>query len=161
MSEVQSYSDAPTIRGECLCGAVGFELRGALPKLYQCHCSLCRRVSGSSSNAALIVSSAQFGWLHGGERISEYSTDDGFKSHFCNRCGSPLPNPTAENTAYWVPAGLLEDCDFLELAAHFHVASRARWDRIADVGEHFDDMPRGERLAQLLQAPKTGSGRQP
>ncbi len=38
------------MHGQCLCGAVKFEILGPLPKLYQCHCSLCRKQSGSASN---------------------------------------------------------------------------------------------------------------
>jgi hypothetical protein len=37
------------MKGECLCGDVEFEIKGDLPNLYQCHCSLCRKVTGSSA----------------------------------------------------------------------------------------------------------------
>jgi len=137
--------------GRCLCGGVRFELSGAIPALYQCHCSLCRRVSGSSANAALRIPAAQFAWLDGNELITEFATDSGYKSHFCRRCGSPLPNPTAENTQYWVPAGLLEDSGRLELGAHLYVASRASWDIIAATGEHYDEMPPADALDSLLR----------
>ncbi|PRY63410.1 hypothetical protein B0H98_1085 [Vreelandella songnenensis] len=42
--------------GECLCGEVKFEIDGKLPNLYQCHCSLCRKTTGSTANAATFVS---------------------------------------------------------------------------------------------------------
>jgi len=139
------------MKGKCLCGAVEFRLRGAVPKLYQCHCSLCRRVTGSSANAALIISAAQFEWLEGSSLVTEFETDSGFKSHFCSRCGSPLPNPTAGGAAWWVPVGLLEDEGGLELGAHLYVASRASWDIIADVGEHYAEMPSADALDELLR----------
>ena len=139
------------MQGKCLCGGVRFELRGAIPAIYQCHCSLCRRVTGSSSNAALRIPAAQFAWLEGRELISEYQTDSGYKSHFCGRCGSPLPNPTAADRLYWVPAGLLDDSERLELGAHLYIASRARWDIIAPAGEHYDEMPAVDALDDLLR----------
>lgn len=139
------------MQGKCLCGGVRFELRGAMPALYQCHCSLCRRVTGSSANAALRIPAAQFAWLGGEELITEFATESGYKSHFCGRCGSPLPNPTAENTRFWVPAGLLGDDDRLELGAHLYVASRACWDSIAAAGEHYDEMPPADELDRLLR----------
>jgi hypothetical protein len=139
------------MQGKCLCGEVRFTLSGELPDLYQCHCSLCRKVSGSSSNAACIVELAQLRWNAGENLIHKYESDSGFKSYFCSRCGSPLPNLTAHGTAWWVPAGLLEQGAGLRVAAHVFVASRAPWDVVADVGEHFDEMPDAEALKKLLQ----------
>lgn len=53
------------MRGKCLCGSIRFELSGVIPNLYQCHCSLCRKVTGSSANAALKVDLAQLNWSRG------------------------------------------------------------------------------------------------
>lgn len=139
------------MKGKCLCGGVEFELRGSMPKLYQCHCSLCRRVTGSSANAALRVADGQFAWLAGRELITRFETDSGYQSHFCGRCGSPLPNPTAGNTAWWIPAGLLDDEAGLELGMHVYIASKASWDIIADAGEHYAEMPAAEALDELLR----------
>lgn len=139
------------MRGKCLCGAVEFELDGEIPNLYQCHCSLCRKVTGSSANAAFKIGADQLRWTSSKQRVSEYVTPGGFKSHFCSRCGSPLPNLTANDSAYWVPVGLLEDDAELELVAHLFVGSRAAWDRVAEGVEHFDEMPDSEALDGLLQ----------
>ena len=145
------------MRGNCLCGAVEFEIAGDLPDLYQCHCSLCRKVTGSSANAALRVAAAQFQWINGCDRIREFATESGFKSHFCDTCGSPVPNLTANDSAYWIPAGLLEDGGELELGAHLYLASRASWDVVAEVGEQFDEMPLAEALDELLKRSKSVS----
>lgn len=139
------------MHGHCLCGDVRFELRGKLPRLYQCHCSMCRRVSGSSANAALIVAREQLAWVAGEELIERYATDSGWQSHFCRRCGSPLPNPSRGGSAWWVPVGLLEDSPELELGAHLYVASKANWDRVAEVGLHYDEMPGRDELDRLLR----------
>lgn len=139
------------MKGKCLCGAVEFELDGEIPNLYQCHCSLCRKVTGSSANAAFRIGAGQLRWISGKQGVSEYVTADGFKSHFCGRCGSPLPNLTANDSAYWVPVGLLEDDAGLELVAHLFVGSRAAWDRVADGVKQFDEMPDSEALDGLLQ----------
>jgi hypothetical protein len=139
--------------GKCLCGAVQFTLSGMLPDLYQCHCSLCRKVSGSSANAAFKIDRAQLCWDSGEDLVQRYQSDTGFKAHFCSRCGSPLPNLTANNTAWWVPVGLLEHGEGLRVAAHLFVASRAPWDVIAKVEdvEHFDEMPDADQLDRLLR----------
>ncbi len=139
------------MRGHCLCGGIEFELTGRVPKLYQCHCSMCRRVSGSSANAALIVGREQLVWLAGEDLIERYATESGWQSHFCRCCGSPLPNPSRGGRAWWVPVGLLDDSPELELGAHLYVASKAGWDRIAAAGAHFDEMPDRDELDRLLR----------
>ena len=142
------------MQGKCLCGGVKFALSGELPNLYQCHCSLCRKVSGSSSNAAFVIDLAQMSWIEGEELVQKYESDTGYKSHFCSACGSPLPNLTANDSAWWVPVGLLESGEGLQVGAHLFIGSRAPWDAIADSGEHFDEMPDAEALADLLRLPK-------
>ena len=142
------------MKGICLCGTVEFELSGEIPDLYQCHCSLCRKVSGSSANAAFRIDAAQLQWIDGTGRICEYVTETGYKPHFCGNCGSPVPNLTGDGRAYWIPVGLLEDSGELKLAAHLYVASRASWDVIAAAGEHFDEMPETGALDRLLRRRK-------
>ena len=139
------------MRGKCLCGAIEFELDGDIPNLYQCHCSLCRKVTGSAANAAFRIAADQFKWISGSDQIGEFITASGFKSHFCSTCGSPAPNLTGNDSVYWIPVGLLEASDQLELVAHLYVESRASWDVIADAGEHFDEMPDAETLGRLLR----------
>ena len=143
------------MRGKCLCGAIEFEIEDDLPNLYQCHCSLCRKVTGSSANAALRITAAQFEWISGCDRVREFTTDSGFKSHFCDTCGSPVPNLTSNDSAYWIPAGLLEEGGELALGAHLYLASRASWDVVAEVGEQFDEMPAVEALDELLKRSKS------
>lgn len=131
------------LKGQCLCGAVSFELSGELPPIYQCHCSLCRKVSGSSSNSALIVKASNFQWHSGGHQICSFSTKSGFKSEFCTQCGSPVPNISSSGDAYWVPAGLLTESVDTKVIAHVYVGSRANWDAgfINDGIAQFETMP--------------------
>jgi hypothetical protein len=43
------------LSGHCLCGAVRFEVEGPIRGVGMCHCSKCRRVSGTNGNAQFIV----------------------------------------------------------------------------------------------------------
>ena len=141
--------------GTCLCGSVEFELSGELPKLYQCHCSLCRKQGGSASNTATIVSADKLSWKSGRELISSWVKDTGFRSDFCSRCGSPVPNPLRDTPYYWIPAGLLEDTERLEITAHFFVGSKASWDLTGQQGIHYDGVPELSEFISLLNAGRT------
>lgn len=129
------------MRGRCLCGQVEFEVDGSRFKLYQCHCSLCRRQGGSSSNTATIVTAEKFRWLRGSGHISSWVKASGFRSDFCAACGSPLPNPIANARYFWVPAGLLDHGGDLEIVAHLCVASKAAWDSTISRGECHEGVP--------------------
>ncbi len=141
------------MRGHCLCGQVEFEIDGEHLKLYQCHCSLCRRQGGSLSNAATIIPNGKFRWLRGAELISSWQKESGFRSDFCSTCGSPVPNPLRNLPYFWVPAGLLESNGGLEVVAHLCVASKASWDSTPLHGACYDELPNLSEFIALLQAP--------
>jgi hypothetical protein len=129
------------MRGHCLCTQVEFEVAGTDFKLYQCHCSLCRRQSGSSANAATIAAESNFRWIRGEALISSWVKPSGFRSDFCSVCGSPVPNALRGLPWVWVPAGLLEDGGKLEIMAHLHMASRASWDSSLPQGTCHEALP--------------------
>lgn len=138
------------MRGQCLCGKVEFEIDGNRFKLYQCHCSLCRKQSGSQSNAATIVPNEKFRWLRGIENISSWKKESGFRSDFCSACGSPVPNPLRGLPYFWVPAGLLESGGSLKIAAHLCVASKAAWELASLQGACYDKLPNLSEILALL-----------
>lgn len=131
------------MKGNCLCGEITFELSGDLASIYHCHCSLCRKVSGSSSNSALIIPKQQFTWTAGTDLIHSFVTNTGFRSDFCRNCGSPVPNEFSNGQSYWIPAGLLSEDIDSEVVAHFFVESRANWDTafLSDPLPKFKAMP--------------------
>ncbi len=143
------------MHGHCLCEQIKFEIVGECFKLYQCHCSLCRRQGGSLSNTATIVSEEKFRWLEGTDHISSWVKASGFRSDFCSICGSPVPNPLRKLPYVWVPAGLLKGDGALEIVAHLCVASKATWDSTPFQVACYDELPDFPDFISLLQASNT------
>ena len=141
------------IHGKCLCGQVEFKVSGTIPNIYQCHCSLCRKMTGSASNSAIIVLGEYFQWVCGQEHITSYVyvKGTGYRSDFCSKCGSPVPNPLRGSAEYWIPVGLLENNANLEIAAHLYVGSKASWDAIASKGVQYQEAPDLNSLLKVLQ----------
>ena len=137
--------------GKCNCGAVKFKINcETQPNLYQCHCSLCRKQSGTSSNAATLVHESEFSWTAGEDKITRYKMKDGFTSHFCSVCGSPVPNRLRDTDKIWVPAGLLPgDIDF-RIVAHIYTGSKASWETVLHDGKQHNKMPDFESLYNLI-----------
>ena len=139
------------MHGQCLCGAVEFEILGPLTKIYQCHCSLCRKQGGSASNTGTVVGADQLRWLAGENLTSSWVKESGFRSDFCSKCGSPVPNPLREMPYYWVPVGLLDEGpQALEIAVQLYVGSKASWDVVAGPGVSFETMPAWDEFIALL-----------
>lgn len=127
--------------GKCLCATVEFEIDRPYPKLYQCHCSLCRKQGGSVSNTGMIVAADKFRWVSGEPLITRWARSTGFRSYFCSRCGAPVPNPLRDTGYIWVPSGLLEGDESLEVCAQLYVESKASWDKVLGPGEQFETAP--------------------
>lgn len=140
------------MRGKCLCGVIEFEVDGKSPKAYQCHCSLCRKQSGSSSNTALVIPTDKLRWLAGHEYISSYVKATGFRSDFCSRCGSPVPNPLRDTPYMWVPVGLLEADAPIKIGAHLYLESKASWDIPLAAGMCYETTPELTELIRLLNS---------
>jgi hypothetical protein len=133
--------------GKCLCGVIEFGIDPPYPALYQCHCSLCRKQGGSVSNTGMIVAANKFRWLSGEPLIVKWTRSTGFRSHFCSRCGSPVPNPLRDTGYIWVPSGLLEGEVPLEIGAQLYMGSTASWDDALGSGRQFESAP---ELAELI-----------
>jgi len=136
--------------GSCLCGEIAFQLENKPYKLYQCHCSLCRKQSGGPANAATLVHEIKFNWQEGKELIQSYVKETGFRSDFCAKCGSPVPNKIGRTDYMWIPAGLLNTSEQFEIAAHLFTGSRAVWDSAPTHGIIFEGGPGVEELFKLL-----------
>lgn len=140
------------MKGECLCGKVKFEIKGELPNLYQCHCSLCRKATGSAANAATLVREECFLWLSDQSCISSFQKPTGYRSDFCLVCGSPVPNKLKDTSLMWIPAGLLDGVTLSQVSVHFHLTSAATWAKESDSCVWLADGPDSlEALNQALQ----------
>ena len=123
-------------RGECNCGAVAFEIRDVVSDIYVCHCSICRRSTGSNGIAVIVVDKDRFRWTHGEDRVATWKKPDvDWQTWFCSVCGSALPGEN-DATRMFVPAGsITEGGDALRVKHHIWVDSRAVWDEIGDTGQ--------------------------
>jgi len=117
--------------GTCLCGSVGYAIRPPFIFFHYCHCSRCRKTSGTAHASNILVKADQFQWLSGEDAVRRWECPDAehFCNAFCTNCGSKLPWLTRNGRAYLVPAGTLDqDLDMLPERNVFW-GSRADWYR--------------------------------
>jgi len=116
-------------KGSCLCGKVTIAITGPIESIIHCHCSLCRKNSGTAYATNGFVSRREFAILSGQERITSFEFKPGRNRHFCQTCGSPIFSSN-EDKPDWVRIRLgLLDTDIKERPmSHNFVASKANWD---------------------------------
>ena len=125
------------IAGSCLCGGVRFEIARATGPFELCHCSRCRKASGSAFAAMVGVRTSDFHLVHGRDLIATYEAPlleapPPYRTSFCRRCGSPVPYPEPAGEWFEIPAGLLESDPGLRPDKHIFVELKAPWHEITD-----------------------------
>jgi hypothetical protein len=122
------------IGGSCLCGAVRYELTEAPVWAHACHCSRCRKSSGSAYAPNLFVPLGALRWVQGETELRRFRPPEAerFTHVFCARCGSTLPFENPDRGLVGVPMGTLDVDPEYALRAHIFVGSKAPWETIAD-----------------------------
>jgi hypothetical protein len=131
-----------THEGGCLCGRVAFRISGAFESFFLCHCSRCRKGSGSAHGANIFSSKASIAWLSGREDVATFRVPGTrHERSFCTACGSALPGVHAESGLLVVPAGCIDSAIAIRPMAHICCASRASWDEQLEHVPRLDALP--------------------
>lgn len=117
------------ISGSCLCRKVTYTISGNLGIFQYCHCSRCRKFSGSAFASNLMVSPDDFKWKSGEELVGRYELEEAkhFATSFCKNCGSSLPWLSQSGKAVIVPAGTLDGDPEIRPSQNIYCGSRAVW----------------------------------
>ncbi|PCD77363.1 GFA family protein [Pseudothioclava arenosa] len=128
--------------GSCLCGAVKFELDGVFEHFFLCHCSRCRKDSGSDHAANLFSSQAGIRWISGRDKVKTFQLPETrHAKSFCKDCGSALPTLQMNGALLVVPAGALDTEVDIRPDARICYASRAGWSDRLDTIRTLDGLP--------------------
>ena len=139
------------MNGSCLCGSIEFEINTDTFNAYQCHCSLCKKQSGSSSNSATLVERSRFRFNKGSHLIKSWVKGSGFRSDFCSNCGSPVPNPVQALDMMWIPLGLLSIDVQPQIVIHLCTSTLSSWHSVATHSQQFESLPELNEFKKLLQ----------
>jgi hypothetical protein len=127
-------------RGSCLCGALRYELEGEIDAVWFCHCSNCRKASGGSGNAIIVVPRERFRWISGEDHRVTYELRATYSITRCKTCGSPLPAEEDEANVY-LTAGTLDEPLGAGIGTHIFHGSRPDWDHDAADVRYCDERP--------------------
>lgn len=116
-------NSTPVVRatGGCLCGAVRYEVTGALRDVIVCHCAMCRRTHGhigaytaTPKGSLRLVEARGLKW---------YASSASARRGFCGDCGGTLFFEPANRDYVAIAAGTLDPPTGLATILQIHVAS--------------------------------------
>lgn len=129
--------------GSCLCGKVSFEVSGPFAAFHWCHCSRCRKDTGSAHASNLFAKPESIRWLNGEDMVRRFDLPEAerFAKAFCARCGSPVPYVNRSGTHLIVPAGTLDVEPGIDPQDNIHWGSRASWYEPGIKAPRYEDEP--------------------
>jgi hypothetical protein len=126
------------LKGSCLCGAVIYTVADEFNYALICHCSQCRRATGSAFKPFGGIERAKLKVTSG--KLMIYGDVMTHDAH-CRVCGSLLYSIVREGTIAHVTYGTLIDAPTLEPTAHIFVGSKAPWYTIRDQLPQHEEFP--------------------
>lgn len=127
------------LTGECYCRTVGFEVEDGFGYALNCHCSNCRRTTGSAFKPFAGIALEKVRLTRGADRLLIQGTPDAGDIH-CGQCGSLLWSVVRAGAFAHVPLGVLTEAPSIRPTAHIFVGSKAPWFEITD------DLPQHEEF---------------
>lgn len=119
------------VTGKCFCGAVQYEVADEFVYAANCHCSNCRRTTGSAFKPFAGIERDKFALAEGHHGLIHFGDGSGYDAH-CSRCGSLLYSLVRDGAYVHVAMGTLVDDPTIRPTAHIFVGSKAPWFTIAD-----------------------------
>jgi hypothetical protein len=139
-------------RGSCLCRGIEYELTAEPGEFGYCHCTSCRKASGSAHAANAPIDRIDFHVRKGGELIREFESSPGKFRAFCSNCGSPLYAYLAATPGVLrIRLGTLDTPFMKQPKAHTWVSDKASWEPI------LGDIPQFEQWAPKSVLHQRGS----
>ena len=122
---------ARMLAGKCFCGAVHYAVEDAFRYAMNCHCSNCRRTTGSAFKPFAGIERDRLSVTQGADALLIYGEPRNNDTH-CRRCGSLLYSVVRDGAFVHVAMGTLVDDPSIRPSRHIFVGSKAPWFTITD-----------------------------
>lgn len=120
------------LSGKCLCGAVEYAVEDEFSYALNCHCSNCRRATGSAFKPFGGIERGKLRIIKGSQGVLVFGDAAADHDVHCKHCGSLLYSVVREGAYVHVTLGTLVDAPTIRPTAHIFVGSKAPWFAITD-----------------------------
>jgi hypothetical protein len=139
MTSVET-STVRILSGKCLCGMVHYEVEDRFRYSLNCHCSNCRRTTGSAFKPFAGIERGKLRITGGADHLLIFGDESAHDAH-CGKCGSLLYSLVRQAAFVHVTLGTLVDSPSLRPTAHIFVGSKAPWYTITDDLPQYEELP--------------------
>ncbi|MFC4277429.1 GFA family protein [Achromobacter aloeverae] len=129
----------PLLAGGCLCGAVQYSVKNEFVYALNCHCSNCRRSTGSAFKPFAGIERNKLRITRGDDDVSIFGDEHASHDLRCRKCGSLLFSVVRSGEYVHVTLGTLADTPSMRPSAHIFVGSKAPWYSITDDLPQYDE----------------------
>lgn len=130
-----------TLTGRCYCGAVHYAVDGPFAYALNCHCSQCRRRTGSAFKPFAGIAREHVRVTRGESDLVLLGTATNNHTS-CARCGTLLFSVVQDGARIHVSLGTIEGDPGIRPRAHIFVGSKAPWYAITDGLPQFEGFPK-------------------
>lgn len=134
--------------GGCLCGAVRYESTAEPIAAGHCHCTDCRKTSGTGHCSHLFLAEDAF-TITGEVKFYDKASDSGntVSRGFCPTCGAAVYSRNSGMPGMVFPrASSLDDLEVFKPQMVVYAKRAASWDEIDPALPHFDGVPSPEDM---------------
>ena len=129
------------LRGSCLCRGVEYTVDDDFQYMGHCHCSQCRKFSGSAFSAFGGIEPDKLRITRGAGLVNRYEKAPQIWLAFCRNCGSSLYSDKLGRGMLHLRIGTLDDVPTRRPNYHVYVGSKAEWHDIRDDLMQFTEAP--------------------
>lgn len=126
------------LTGSCYCGAATYAVSDEFLYSAYCHCSNCRRTTGSAFKPFAGIERSKLVSTCNSDTLHIVGDIDGNDTH-CATCGSLLYSIVRDGEYVHVAMGTLVDAPSIRPSHHIFVGSKAPWYQITDDLPQYDE----------------------
>ncbi len=132
------------IKGGCLCGKIRYESTSKPLVSAACHCTHCRKQSGTAYSVIIGVTSDSL--AISGDSLSTFndigSSGQAVERNFCSTCGSSLFSRGSREDILYIKAGSLDNSDWVKPNVEIWCDSQVSWSTLKKDMASFPTSPR-------------------
>lgn len=112
------------IKTTCLCGAIELEVELSNNQVAACHCSMCRKWSGSPM---LVIDSGELKSISNELLVRRYQSSEWAERGFCSQCGTHLFYFLIPANQYHFPMGLIDNGSNFKLSHQIFIDEKPEY----------------------------------
>jgi ADP-ribosyl-[dinitrogen reductase] hydrolase len=116
-----------SLQGQCLCGAIVYEVTQLDDVIVHCQCRTCRKAHASAFASTARVNRKHFRWYRGDDQLRAYESSPGKVRRLCSKCGSHLVAARSGMAHVILRVATLDDDPATKPAMHIWTSHDLPW----------------------------------